>query len=104
MSLDIYLTTEEGQVHESNITHSLALMAGAARIYMSLWRPEKIQVSKAGQLIERLRMGLDRLRSERLDEFNASNGWGKREDLIRFTEEYLAACVKYPEANVSVSR
>ena len=36
--------------------------------------------------------------------FNASNGWGKYENLVRFVRDYLSACEKNPTAVVSVSR
>ncbi len=97
---------ETDRVFEQNITHNLNKMADAAGIYEHLWRPDEIGIATAKELIEPLSVGLARLRSEpgKYMEFNPSNGWGSYHGLIEFVEEYLAACKKYPEANVSVSR
>lgn len=35
---------------------------------------------------------------------DAANGWGTYDDFVRFVAEYHAACVKHPDATVSVSR
>ncbi len=107
MSLDVYLTAVRPTViYERNITHNLTRMAEAAGIYKHLWRPEEIGVTKAEQLIEPLRIGLELLRSDRyrFEKFNPENGWGDYHGLIRFVESYLAACRADPDAEVSVSR
>lgn len=119
MSLDVYLTTPAAcphcggalsshdiQVFWSNITHNLGKMAAAAGIYDVLWRPDENGVTKAGQLVEPLKAGLAKLK-ETPDEFkifNAPNGWGLYEHFIPWVEAYLAACEKWPEALVTVSR
>lgn len=125
MSLDVYLTyhtTEEiecerchgkGQVlpdpddvFESNITHNLNRMAKEAGISQHLWHPDAIGITKAAELIEPLTAGLALLRSDpaRFKAFDASNGWGRYGHLVTFVEEYLAACKRHPDADVSVSR
>lgn len=107
MSLDVYLTvTKPTEVFEWNITHNLGQMAREAGIYEALWRPEEINVTTAEQLIEPLTVGLEKLKAdpERFKEFNAPNGWGNYEGLLKFVEKYLEACIVYPDAEVRVCR
>ena len=94
------------EVYSANITHNLGKMAGEAGIYEALWRPEEIGVKTAYDLIGYLSQGLAVLKSDpaRFKAFDAPNGWGKYENLVAFTQEYLAACAKWPEATVSVWR
>ncbi len=125
MSLDVYLygpvseepcecrecyhehTRKVRETHYSaNITHNLNPMADAAGIYKHLWRPDEIGISRASDLIQPLIDGLRLLRSEpdRFKAYNPSNGWGSYDGLIRFVQEYVAACASYPDAEVHVSR
>jgi len=97
---------ETDEVYSANITHNLNTMAGEAGIYEHLWRPDEINITKAKELIEPLREGLHKLKSEpeKYKAFNPSNGWGSYEGLVRFVSNYLDACYENPEADVSVSR
>lgn len=107
MSLDVYLTeVRPTEVYSANITHNLTAMAREASIYLALWRPEEIGLTRAHQLIEPLTAGLALLKSdrERFEKFNSDNGWGLYEHFVPFVENYLAACVENPNADVSVSR
>lgn len=107
MSLDVTLSAvRPTDVYWSNITHNLGPMAKEAGIYMHLWRPDEIGVTKAAELIGPLRAGLALLKAdpERFEKFNATNGWGMYDDFLRFVEEYLMACEATPDADVSVSR
>ena len=107
MSLDVYLrAVRPTTVHSANITHNLNKMADEAGIYKHLWRPDEIEITKAEQLIEPLRAGLELLKSdpERFKKFNPENGWGTYEGLVSFVQEYLASCEENPDAEVSVSR
>ena len=101
-----HVTTQDKVVYESNITLNLNTMADAAGMYYHLWRPEEVEVTTARQLIQPLHQGLAVLRSdpERFRRFDASNGWGRYDDLVRFVESYVRACEEYPDATVSVSR
>lgn len=94
------------EVYSANITHNLGQMADEAGIYKALWRPEEMGFTKAKHLIQPLRIGLDALRSDpvRFKAHNPANGRGDYEGLVRFTELYLAACERYPEADVRVRR
>ena len=125
MSLDVYLQGEErtvpcycgdcGLAHErvtaptfysANITHNLNKMADEAGIYQHLWRPEELGIQTAKELIEPLTKGLAELvaRPEHYSQWDAPNGWGLHEHLVRFVREYLAACHEYPDARVRASR
>ena len=109
MSLDVWLTAEvtsRTEVFDRNITHNLNTMAEAAGIYKELWRPDELGITKAGELIPALRKGLTMLQKEpeRFIPMNPPNGWGKYENLVDFVETYLDACIKYPDADVRVSR
>lgn len=97
---------ETNEVYSGNITHNLNRMATEAGIYEHLWRPDEIAITKAKQLIDPLRVGLDILKSdpERFKKFNPENGWGSYEGLVQFVEDYLNACYEFPEAEVEVSR
>lgn len=103
----VAIQVEEGdEVYSANITHNLGRMADEAGIYQCLWRPDEIGISKASQLITPLRDGLALLQTEpeRFRKFNPPNGWGTYEGLIEFVRNYLAACERYPDAEVSVWR
>ena len=94
------------EVFSANITHNLVRMAKEARIYKHLWRPEELGITKAAQLIKPLRIGLASLNSnpERFKKFDPPNGWGSYIGFVSFVASYLAACEKYPDADVSVSK
>lgn len=107
MSLDVYLSAPVvTSVYDANITHNLNTMAEEAGLYGCIWRPEESGITKAEQLIEPLEKGLALLRSEpeRFRRLNPKNGWGSYEGLVKFVEDYLAACRENPQADVEVSR
>lgn len=93
-------------LYSDNITHNLGLMAKKAGIYKHLWRPEEIGITIAKELINPLRNGLHKLKSnpDVFKKYNPDNGWGTYEILVKFVEDYLDACYKYPDAEVEVSR
>lgn len=94
------------EVYSAKITHNLANMANEAGIHKHLWRPDEINITKAGQLISPLREGLALLKSdpERFMKYNPVNGWGNYDGLVRFVKKYLDACEEYPDADISISR
>jgi len=102
----IEFPSDDDGVYCANITHNLNSMAKEAGIYKHLWRPDEIDIQKAGQLIEPLQKGLAVLRNdpERFRAFNPANGWGTYEGLVSFVGRYLAACEATPAADVSISR
>ena len=107
MSLDVYLIEPKPvPVFEANITHNVGKIARAAGIYKHLWRPDEIGITKASQLIEPLRRGLEFLKSDRewFIQFNPDNGWGSYDGFVPWVEKYLEACEQSPNADVSVSR
>ena len=97
---------EDNTVYSANITHNLGAMAAAAGIYKALWRPEETGLRHARDLIQPLKDGLARLQAdpETYKKHDASNGWGVYEDFVPWVARYLGACIKWPEAEVSVSR
>lgn len=104
---DIYLQESYSTVlYSSNITHNLARMAEEADIYRILWRPEEAGIDIAEDLIDPLQEGLNRLKSdpEKYKEFNPENGWGSYDTLVKFVEDLLNACYKYPYAIVEADR
>lgn len=113
MSLDVYLSTnwcercERGdEVFTANITHNLGDMAKEAGIYRHLWRPDELGITKAGDLVLDLTVGLSDLlkNPDKYRKLNPENGWGSYEGLVRFTRDYLEACREYPDARVRVWR
>lgn len=97
---------ETNEVYSANITHNLNKMAAAAGIYNELWRPEEVGIKIAWQLVEPLSKGYATLMAipEYFKNFNDKNGWGTYEQFLKFIENYMIACLKYPGAEVSVSR
>lgn len=97
---------ESDEVYSANITHNLGQMAAQAGLYALLWRPDENGITRAAQLIGPLTAGLELLRSDpgKFAIHNPENGWGTYEGLVRFVEDYLAACIANPNAKVEVSR
>lgn len=119
MSLHVYLTfnlrdlspttispDEMLTLHEGNVTHNLVQMAKECKVYDAVWRPEENGIHKAHQLIAILESGITTLaiNPEQFKKFNAKNGWGSFENLLQFLQDYLLACQKFPDADVSVWR
>ena len=90
----------------SGLTHNLGKMADAAGLYQAIWRPGEIDATTAEQLIPLLRGGLDWLKRDPtfFRHYNPENGWGSYEGLVDFVEQYLAACVENPDAQVGAYR
>lgn len=107
MSLDVMLKViAPCEIYSRNITHNLGAMAKAADVYMALWRPDEIGITKARDLIVPLAKGLETLKSDP-DTFmalNPPNGWGSYDALVDFIAHYLNACIENPDAIVEVSR
>lgn len=115
MSLDVYLKTApdlggdepvEVTLFEANVTHNLGMMAAEAGVYKAIWRPEEIGARSAGDLIERLTIGLALLKSDpkRFAAHNPPNGWGTYTEFVPWVERYLEACRLMPLAEIEVSR
>jgi|SRR3989304_2374460 len=106
MSLDVSLHLNDTCVFDYNITHNLNKMADAAGVYKHLWRPDELNIIKAGELIEPLSEGLSKLVCNKADylPLNPENGWGTYDGLVKFVIEYLAHCKLYPDATISISR
>jgi hypothetical protein len=120
MSLDVSLTvtietkcphcgklieSSEETVYSANITHNLSRMAAAAGIYKHLWHPDEVGIETAGQLVEPLKEGLQKMIDNPSDykKYNASNGWGMYEHFIPWIKEYIEACEIHIGASVHTS-
>ena len=113
MSLDVYLEDQfcdhcgrSEEVFWRNMTHNLGKMASVAELYIPLWDPSSIGITKAKDLIKPLKKGLARLlvNPERYKAFNPDNGWGSYDGLVIFVEKYLKACKTYPDARIKISK
>ena len=107
MSLDVYLKhTQPVTVHHGNITHNLNRMAAEAGIYAALWRPEELGIERASELVPLLNEGLAKLEADpaHFRQFDAPNGYGTYDNLVRFVRNYLSACREHPDATVRASR
>jgi hypothetical protein len=107
VSLTVRLSAiRKTDVFDWNITHNLTKMADEAGIYMYLWNPEKVGITKAEQLIEPLTKGLQLLKSDprRFNRLNPDNGWGTYEGLVEFIESYLLACIENPDAEIYIHK
>ena len=111
MSLDVRLKMEvdtggnepyDLTLNEDYITHNLGKMAAEAGVYDVLWRPEEIGITTAGELIQPLAEGLERLRSDpaHYEKFNPANCCNGYRYLVSFVTDYLAACKEHPKASV----
>lgn len=112
MSLDIYLFSQcshcqhEEVFFSTNITHNVAPMAEEAGAYGIMWRPEENGITTAAQMVEPLLKALELMATdpERFEKLTPSNKWGSRMGLMAAMQDLLNACVKHPNASVSVSR
>ena len=93
-------------VFDANITHNLSTMAKEVGIYWSCWRPEEIGAVYAKDIIPLLQDGLRFLKEypNICKQFDDPNDWGTYDQFVPWVEEYLEACIKYPEAIIHVSR
>ena len=83
-----------------DITSNLVDMAKAAGLYECLWC--RMPPIKAGELIEPLSKGLERLKSDpaRFTAFNPKNGWGDYSSFVSWISDCVDACRKWPDAEV----
>jgi len=93
-------------VFEKSITYNLARMARVCGVYHACWKPEKINCFQAKHILKLLRQGLTNLQAfpDFYKQFNASNDCGIYDQFIKFLNEYINACKKYPEAIITVWR
>lgn len=101
-----YEDSATDEVYSDGITHNLNEMALEAGIYEALWHPDKILCVWAHDISPVLRRGIATLKADpdRFKAMNPSNGWGTYDTLLQFAEDYLAACEKWPDAEINVSR
>jgi hypothetical protein len=106
MSLDVTLSIDGEEVFSANITHNLIDMAEKAVVYHALWRPNEFRIKRASQLIEPLEKGIARMEADPalFRSYDNDGGWGTYDQFLPWLKKYLAACRKWPEADVKVSR
>ena len=94
------------EVFEANITHNLADMARAAKVYNCIWRHEEHVFTKAIELVPYLEAGIAMLEGnpESFKVFNPPNNWGSYEHLLAFVKKYLEACRSFPGASIKAYR
>lgn len=113
MSLDLYLTPDpcphcgmgdEGYCFYT--THNHTEMANAVGLYMPLWRPEKIGITMAEQLIPHLEAGIAELKAypQHYKRMDSPNGFGTYDQFVPILEQLLAKCREMPSASVRASR
>ena len=104
MSLDVSLeVVKPCEVYSANITHNLHEMAEAANIFTEIWHPEDLGIKIAHELIEPLTAGLEQLKKypAKYTKLNSPNGWGSYKYFVPFVENYLNACIEFPESTVN---
>ena len=106
MSLDIDLIEHGESMWSANMTHNLNKIAIEAGVYECLWRPDEIGVKYARDNISNLRfaLGIFHLKYDELKKLNPSNGWGDIDGLIEVTQDFLKACIEYPNAIIECDR
>lgn len=102
-SIQQSITTE---LFEINITHNLATMAEKAGLYEPMWRPDENGYVYAKDVLPALKNGYRQLKKNAnyFKQFNPENGWGDYDGLLQTVELYAAACAKYPDGKLEVSR
>jgi len=105
LSLDISITAET-EVFEANVVHNLGEMAEEAGLYKILWRPEEIDILLAKDAVPILERGLKALKENPEDfyPFAPEDKEGTYESLVKLVEDYLIACLRFPEGRISVSQ
>lgn len=107
MSLNVWLNDdEEGCVWGANITHNVGKIAREAGFYECIWQADTVGIEFAKGNITHLRSALGAFYSDydKLAKLNPENGWGSIDGLIDFTKNYLDACIKHPNARISIHR
>jgi hypothetical protein len=81
-------------------------MAMEAGVYMYLWRPDELGITRAGDIVGALEVGLEELinNPEHFRKFNSPNGWGLYCHFVPFVKDVLHACEQNPDAKIEVSR
>jgi hypothetical protein len=94
---------ESLSTHGANITHNVTPMWREAGIYDALYDSDG---KRAGDIIETLRRGIADMedRPEVYRAMNPKNGWGNYDGALNWLREWLAECVKHPNALIGVSR
>ena len=82
-------------VFDYNITQNQAEMAEQAGIYMHLWSPDELGITKAVDLVTPLNKGLSELKAnpEKFKEFNPNHPIHFYDGLVDFVDGYIPDCI-----------
>lgn len=103
MGLDVDVRNEKGDVLFSGYaTHNLIEMAQKAGLYIPMWHPDRLSITKAEQMIPYLKTGLFYLldNKEKLEALNPPNGWGTYNGFLDMVWNYLRACSFHPDGEI----
>lgn len=94
------------EIYSTNITHNLNKMAKEVDIYDVLWNAEENGFKYAHQIVSKLTKGLELLKSDQshYESFNSPNGWGLYKNFVPFVENYLNACMMYPNSIIEIDK
>lgn len=111
MSLDIYFTTapcdhcKRGgeELFTTNITHNLYPMWSQAGIGSALYDS---QGKRARDILSTLEGGLEYMRAnvDACRKLDSQNGWGTYKDALPWLEDLVAACRRFPDAVIRISK
>ncbi len=92
-------------LYTANITHNHKKIADAMGIGDVLWRPEKIGITRAKELIPLLEVRVKKLQENPNEyiQLSLTDSWSSFYVFQYFVSKYLDACKKWPTAKVSVS-
>lgn len=108
MSLDWYLECDHchSTLYDANITHNVSPMWTAAGCYGPLYDDETWEGRLGKEALAVLRAGVIAMEDspEKFREMNPPNGWGDYEGALEWLRAAVAACAKYPEGKIRISR
>lgn len=123
MGLEIYLkkrrwvsydngktfTRDDEEIEDLNlyITHNLNKMAEKAGLYKVLWHPEEYFNKEevfVKDILPLLEDGFNKLvaNPDYYKKYNADNGWGTYDELVRFLKKYIEYCKMFLEEEVII--
>lgn len=109
MSLDITLTDvfvePPVQLESLNITNNLIDFAIALNCYECIWKPKNLNIITAYQLLPHLYEAYYNVikYGDIYLSLLPKNGWGTKEQFLNFIDQYIEACITYPNTLIETS-